>query len=342
VRRLPDLTTSVNVERIIGDLVPPPQFAEASFATYLPDPQEPSQGAAKAALEVFAERINVGKAPRSRKLFRRGQPPESRPGVYLDGGFGVGKTHLLAALWHAVETDATSWGTFVEYTNVIGLLGFREAVRLFSTKALVCIDEFELDDPGDTVLMSTFLGELVDSGVYLAATSNTLPDRLGEERFASEDFTREIQGLAAHFDTIRIDGPDFRHRDLSFVTEPFSTKHIQVAVANRGDALDLVVTWAELLTFLSTVHPAHFGSVVEDISLLGLLDVTPVRDQVQALRVVTFVDRLYDRSVPVINSGVRLDQIFTADMLKGGYRKKYFRCLSRLAALADSGAKVVG
>ena len=23
------------------------------------------------------------------------------PGIYLDGGFGVGKTHLLAALWHA-------------------------------------------------------------------------------------------------------------------------------------------------------------------------------------------------------------------------------------------------
>jgi len=169
-----------------------------------------------------------------------------------------------------------------------------------------------------------------------------LPDRLGEERFASEDFTREIQGLAAHFDTIRIDGPDFRHRDLSFATEPFSTEHIQAAVADRGDALALVVTWAELLAFLSTVHPAHFGSVVEDISLLGILDVTPVRDQVQALRVVTFVDRLYDRSVPVINSGVRLDKIFTADMLKGGYRKKYFRCLSRLAALADSGAKVVG
>jgi len=25
-------------------------------------------------------------------------------GVYLDGGFGVGKTHLLASLWHAVPS----------------------------------------------------------------------------------------------------------------------------------------------------------------------------------------------------------------------------------------------
>ena len=37
----------------------------------------------------------------------------------------------------------------------------------------------------------------------LAATSNTLPDRLGEGRFAADDFLREIQGLAAHFDVLR-------------------------------------------------------------------------------------------------------------------------------------------
>ena len=71
-------------------------------------------------------------------------------------------------------------GTFVEYTNLIGALGFNAAVAAFAAQRLVCIDEFELDDPGDTVLMSTFLGKLVDQGVRLAATSNTLPDRLGE------------------------------------------------------------------------------------------------------------------------------------------------------------------
>ena len=48
----------------------------------------------------------------------------------------------------------------------------------------------------------------------LAATSNTLPDRLGEDRFAAADFLREIQGLAAHFDVVRIDGEDYRHRGL--------------------------------------------------------------------------------------------------------------------------------
>lgn len=44
----------------------------------------------------------------------------------------------------------------------------------------MCIDEFELDDPGDTVLMSRLMRELADAGVRLVATSNTLPCSLGE------------------------------------------------------------------------------------------------------------------------------------------------------------------
>ena len=79
---------------------------------------------------------------------------------------------------------------------------------------LVCIDEFELDDPGNTVLVSRLLSELVDRGVSVAATSNTLPEQLGEGRFAAEDFLREIHTLAAIFTTVRIDGPDYRHRGL--------------------------------------------------------------------------------------------------------------------------------
>ncbi len=48
----------------------------------------------------------------------------------------------------------------------------------------------------------------------LAATSNTLPGKLGEGRFAAADFLREIQGLSSHFRPLRIDGEDYRHRGL--------------------------------------------------------------------------------------------------------------------------------
>ena len=51
--------------------------------------------------------------------------------------------------------------------------------------------------------------------------------------------------------------------------------------------------------------------------------------------VVVLVDRLYDNDVPVAAAGESLGSLFTPEMLKGGYRKKYFRSLSRLAALAE-------
>lgn len=342
MRRLFDIPIDVTVEQILDGFIPPPHFVAASFGNYIPDPSEPSQGAARAALEAFERRINSGPPRRSKGLFKRDQALESRPGVYLDGGFGVGKTHLLTALWHATDSTKKSFGTFVEYTNIIGLLGFRQAVRTFSDNTLICIDEFELDDPGDTVLMSTFCGELVQAGVYLAATSNTLPDKLGDERFAADDFVREIQGLAAHFDTIRIEGQDYRRRELTFDSDSFSDSTVVMMINEYGVAESVVVEWSELLSKLPTLHPAKYGALVESISLLGIVSVKPLRDQVQALRFVTLVDRLYDRSVPIIHSGVRLDQVFSTEMLKGGYRKKYFRCLSRLAVLAESGSRVVG
>ena len=58
-----------------------------------------------------------------------------------------------------------------------------------------------------------------------------------------------------------------------------------------------------------------------------------LQDQAQALRVVSLVDRLYDADVSIVASGASLGEVFTGQMLAGGYRKKYFRALSRLSAM---------
>ncbi|HAN71572.1 MAG TPA: cell division protein ZapE [Actinobacteria bacterium] len=328
----------LDVSRMLEDFVPPPHFGRVTFDSYLPDAAQPSQSAAVGALRAFSLRMGQPTVAR-RSLFRRAAPPEGRAGVYLDGGFGVGKTHLLASLWHAAP-GPKRFGTFVEYTNLVGALGFRQAVEALRTSRLVCIDEFELDDPGDTVLMSTLLGELVSSGVFLAATSNTLPEKLGEGRFAAEDFLREIQGLSAHFDVLRIDGDDFRHRGLPEAPIPLQPEALQAAVAGHpGAVLDRFGT---LVAHLATVHPSRYGALVEGVPLLALADVRTVTDQAQALRVVVLVDRLYDRDIPVITSGMPVDRLFSEEMLRGGYRKKYFRAISRLVALAHEGMSMVG
>jgi cell division protein ZapE len=333
--RLVDRVPEAHPERLVAEMVPPPRFAPVRFGTYRPDPAQPTQGAALAALEVVAGRL-AGPVPGRRSWFRRGPaPPEGRAGVYLDGGFGVGKTHLLASLWHEAPAPK-AFGTFVEVTNLVGALGFAAAVEALSGLRLLAIDEFELDDPGDTVLVSTLLARLVEAGVRLAATSNTLPEALGEGRFAAQDFLREIQGLADHFDVVRIDGEDYRHRGLPQSPPPYTDGQVRAGAdeAGAGATLD---EFGALVAHLSRVHPSRYGPLLDGVRAVHLLGVEPVTDQASALRLVVLADRLYDRDLPVVASGVPFDQVFTPEMLRGGYRKKYYRAISRLVALAREG-----
>jgi len=330
----------VPADRLVAEMVPPPRFDSVRFDTYIPDPNQPSQTEAVRVLSGFAAGLDGARSAGSgrRGLLGLGRKPAKVPagprGVYLDGGYGVGKTHLLASLWHATpaEPSLKAFGTFVELTHLVGALGFQQTVRTLSGHRLLCIDEFELDDPGDTVLVSSLLGRLVESGVALAATSNTLPGRLGEGRFASVDFLREIQGLSAHFRSLRIDGEDYRHRGLPDAPAPHSDEEVtKAARATPGASLD---AFPELLEHLARVHPSRYGALTDGIGAVCLTDVRPVPDQATALRLVVLADRLYDREVPVLASGLPFDGLFSEEMLGGGYRKKYFRAISRLTALA--------
>ena len=333
--RLVDRSPRLEPAELVAALVPPPRFDDVRLETYSPDPDQPSQAAALERLRRFAD--DLGGAGRRRGLFSRRAAPTGPTGVYLDGGFGVGKTHLLASLWH-LAPGQRAFGTFVEYTNLVGALGFAPAVQALSGHSLVCIDEFELDDPGDTVLMSTLLARLSSSGVRVAATSNTLPGSLGEGRFAAEDFLREIQALAARFEVVRVDGQDYRHRGLPDAPPPVSQTEAQQWAAGIGaatcDDLDL------LCAHLATVHPSRYGALVEGVAAVALTGLHPVHDQNVALRLVVLVDRLYDREVPVVVSGAVAADLFTPELLSGGYRKKYLRATSRLIALAREGAQL--
>ncbi|MFE0258341.1 cell division protein ZapE [Streptomyces sp. NPDC059010] len=334
----------VPADRLVAEMVPPPRFDSVRFSTYIPDPNQPSQTDAVRVLEGFAGGLGGAHASGAGKTGKRGflgfgrskapKVPTGPRGVYLDGGYGVGKTHLLASLWHATpaEPSLKAFGTFVELTNLVGALGFQQTVQTLSGHRLLCIDEFELDDPGDTVLVSTLLGRLVDAGVALAATSNTLPGKLGEGRFAAADFLREIQGLSAHFRALRIDGEDYRHRGLPEAPAPYSDEQVtKAAYATEGASLD---DFPHLLDHLARVHPSRYGALTDDLKAVCLTDVQPIPDQSTALRLVVLADRLYDREVPVLASGLPFDRLFSEEMLKGGYRKKYFRAISRLTALA--------
>lgn len=338
IDRVPHMTA----EDMVQALVPPPQFKTASFDTYIPDHDYASQAEAVEICRAFAGDVAGstagGRGFLSRILFSK-KSNTTKPGVYLDGGFGVGKTHLLASTWHAYP-GRKYFGTFIEYTALVGALGYQNAVRVFTGASLIAIDEFELDDPGDTMVMSKLLGELVATGTSVMATSNTPPNALGEGRFAAQDFLREITKLAEVFQTVRIDGVDFRRRAVegeAVVTAPEKLEQQVEARVAAGETVSRD-TFASIVDHLAKVHPSKYVRLLDGIDTIVIDEVTELTNQAEALRFVAFIDRVYDAQIPVIASGHPLDEIFGGGMLEGGYRKKYLRSVSRLIAATGAAA----
>lgn len=335
---LVDRHPTVSPQGLLAQLVPPPTFADACFESYRPDPAEPTQAAAVEACIAFCEEATRRRAGR-RKLFGKREPLPGA-GLYLDGGFGVGKTHLLASVYRRLPDSAQhpkAFATFGELSQLAGVFGFVECIELLGTYTVVCIDEFELDDPGNTTLVARMLSQLVERGVSVAATSNTLPEQLGEGRFAAQDFLREINTLASIFTTVRIEGQDYRHRGLPPAPEPLSDDEVRERAQRTPDAtLD---DFDALCQHLATMHPSRYLTLIEGVAAVGITGFHPLDDQSVALRLVSLTDRLYDAGVPVLASGAKLDSIFSQEMLDGGYRKKYLRATSRLLALSRLASK---
>jgi cell division protein ZapE len=305
------------------------------FDTYVPDPAHSSQAEAKAALEAFAGSLGGGAAPSSGRWGRRSSPPPAasgKPGRYLDGGFGVGKTHLIAALWHA-HPGPGAFLTFGELTALIGFVGMDATVAAFAGRTLICLDEFELDDVANTLMTVTFLRRaLADGHLRVATTSNSLPDRLGEGRFSAEDFRREIAAIAEHFSVVRIDGPDVRAKQ-TVLRETVPVAEVDRAVASADPATVSEDDFGELLAHLRQVHPVQYGPLVDAAETVVIRSLSTVTNQGDALLLVALIDELYDAGTRVLTTGCCVSELFDASYRQGGYRKKYGRAESRLSAM---------
>ena len=252
---------------------------------------------------------------------------------YLDGGYGVGKTHLLAAGWHEAP-DPKAYLTFAKLAGIIGFLGMDAAIAAFSAHRLLCVDEFELDDIAQTLMTVTFLRAVIAAGVRVVATSNSLPDRLGEGRFAADDFTREIAAIAADFEVVRIDGPDYRAK-ARVEADPFAAGEVDSVVQTlvEGGAATSDDAFDALIAHLRVVPPVQVAAALEGLDAVVIRGLAPLDNQGSALLFVHLVDEIYDSGLTFVASGCAVAELFPASYRRGGYRKKYGRCESRLAAL---------
>jgi cell division protein ZapE len=286
------------------------------------------QQQARTQVEAFAvPRTSVWDRTLGRWAGRQGQ------GLYLDGGFGVGKTHLLAAAWQAAPwpVERKAYLSFQELVYLVGLLGSKGAKDAFAGKRLLCIDEFELDDPGNTLIVSKFLRQAMTQGTDVMTTSNTPPASQGQGRFAADDFRREIQGIAERFTVVALDGADYR--------APADRRDVNDAATYQSDletapAGSVVADSGELTAFLRLLHPVRYGEFLKTTPALFLEQLPSLPEQNDALRFVHFVDKAYDLGIGLRVGGSRtLDDVFNDTYMNGAYAKKHRRCLSRLSEM---------
>lgn len=329
-------------QELIRSFVPPPRFAAKRFDNYDPDGRFPSQRAALERLRTFAAELHEAGGPRWLRPLRGVLGRRERgSGIYLDGGFGVGKTHLLTAVWHAAP-GPKSYLSFAELVFTLGLLGVADAREVFRGQRLIAVDEWELDDPGNLKLALAFLRGALEDGVRVVTTSNTVPDELGRGRFSQKEFTAEIEELAAAFATVRIEGNDFRHR--RFEAEPgrkyfLRPQELRKRVRRAGERA-LFTPFEALLGALGEVHPIRYAALVTETDALFVDGLAPIPTLPDALRWVHFVDKLYDASVPfAASSEVPLGALFPEEFVRGPFGKKLSRCLSRMEEmLGEDGA----
>jgi cell division protein ZapE len=316
------------ISRLPPASVPPPRFASASFEGYVP--ANDSQLEACRLVREFAE----GAVARRRSVWPWRKPKLGR-GLYLDGGYGVGKTHLLAAAFHAAPGRPRAYLTFQELVHHIGAEGMTAARERYADVALLCLDEFELDDPGNTLIVKRFLEVLFACAGSVMTTSNTPPEAQGRGRFNAEDFRREIQGIAGRFRVVSVDGNDYRRRERH--PRLLTSDRFERELARARLAQPLVTcSFDELLEVLGTLHPIRYGSLLAEIGTLFVAGVRPIASQNDALRFVHFIDQLYDRQVGLRASGeIALDELFAPSYRHGAYQRKHERCVSRLGELLE-------
>lgn len=316
----------------LPDFTPPPRFGTTRFEDYRP--QHPSQEAALTRVQAFVRETAQPAEVNFRWPWRRRAQPQGR-GLYLDGGFGVGKTHLLAAAYHASDVASKAYLSFQELVYVIGVRGMAQAKTELGGIRLFCIDEFELDDPGNTLIVKTFLAHVFESGGAVMTTSNTPPEAQGQGRFNAGDFQREIQSVAERFEVLPLEGPDFRQRDhLAALLSADELAHR--FEGERAPEPKERLEWSAFLGLLEKHHPIRYRDLIGAFGTLYVGGAKTLETQNDALRFVHFIDKLYDLKKGLRVSGeVAPQDLFDPSYRESAYAKKHHRCLSRLSELLE-------
>jgi len=333
-----DIDFSPSFESILKKSTIPQKFKNCTFDNYFPDKRYNSQREVKEKLIEFVDKLEKFKKIKTKPKLLRGLYNTSKPkNIYLDGVYGVGKTHLLASLANEYSGKSV-FLSFSELSYMIALYNFKSVVgKLTEQFDLVLIDEFELDDPGDAMMGINFIREVNKTDSVVVATSNTLPTQLGARKLDMLLFKDRIGALIECFETYIIEGDDYRINLKKEEFNPLSrSKEMETLfeLYRTKSRAKLIVDFDSLLEKLRLVHPFRYKQLSNNLDALFLKNIRPFSENeiADALRFSHLIDTLYYGDVDIFISGnCDISNLFHPDLKEGKFKTKIGRCLSRLS-----------
>lgn len=320
---------NVSIDECFKELCPHPKFATCTFDNYHSDDTYPSQAMLKEKLYNIS---NKTKKKQNYLFFsKKSKINKISKNIYIDGTYGIGKTHLLSACFHNFKSSK-AFMSFLELTYFMNFSGLEKTIEYFKPIDLLLIDEFDLDDPATTRMAARFI-ESINNNTTIITTSNRLPKELGGGKFDTTQFARELGIISNTFDTITVEGKSFRI-NLATWQAVFSSQAFNDVLESYKPKRDkLLVDFDELMNKLQENHPFKFFVIPKTCDAIFIQNFKPFTSLNDALRFTIFIDHCYYHDTKLFFNTEIKDNIFSKEIIETSFERQFLRCNSRLDEL---------
>jgi cell division protein ZapE len=163
------------------------------------------------------------------RLLRREPQSDVTRGLYIAGEVGRGKSMLMDLFFAAADVPRKQRNHFHRFMQNVHerFQAFRRgnpniddpipplADAIAAESALLCFDEFQVNDIADAMILGRLFQALFDRGVVVVATSNVAPDDLFKGQPGRDAFLPFIALIKQRLEVVEMDpGRDFRRSRL--------------------------------------------------------------------------------------------------------------------------------
>ena len=311
-------------------------------------------------------RVAERKTLRARAWSLMGRPAAPERGLYIWGGVGRGKTHLVDTFYDSLALERKLRVHFHRFMQRVHAAltqhsGAKNPLEVvaddIADEALVlCFDEFFVSDIGDAMILGGLIDALFRRGVTLVATSNIPPQELYRDGLQRSRFLPAIALLEQHLTVTHLEAAtDYRFRTLQradlwhvphdrTAAEALSAYFSSLTGREAGDprSVDINQRPLTLLADAPGVAWATFSTLCEEprsavdyVEMAReyhtvLIEQIPLFDRDKedaARRFINLVDEFYDRNVKLIATAAEAPEaLYDGSKL----RFEFDRAVSRL------------